>query len=66
MSRASILNTGTTSYLEPIDGSAARRGRCSHREIADLAPEEWTPALLDARQRRLAARAVRLWRSDSA
>ena len=36
------------------------------REIVDLAPEEWTPALLDERQRRLAARAVRLWRSDSA
>lgn len=36
------------------------------REIADLAPEEWTPALLDERQRRLAARAVRLWRSDFA
>ncbi len=34
------------------------------REIADLAPEEWTPALLDERQRRLAARATRLWRAD--
>ena len=34
------------------------------RGIADLAPEEWTPALLDERQRRLAARAVRLWRAD--
>ena len=34
------------------------------REIADMAPEEWTPALLEERQRRLAARAVRLWRSD--
>ena len=36
------------------------------REVADLAPEEWTPALLEERQRRLAARAVRLWRSDFA
>ena len=35
-------------------------------KIADLAPEEWTPALLEERQRRLAARAVRLWRSDFA
>ena len=33
-------------------------------EIADMAPEEWTPALLEERQRRLAARAVRLWRAD--
>ena len=34
------------------------------RAIADMAPEEWTPALLEERQRRLAARAVRLWRAD--
>lgn len=34
------------------------------REVAGLAPEEWTPALLEERQRRLAARAVRLWRAD--
>ena len=34
------------------------------RQIAAMAPEEWTPALLDERQRRLAARAVRLWRTD--
>ena len=36
------------------------------REIAGLAPEEWSPALLEERQRRLAARAVRLWRADFA
>ena len=34
------------------------------QEIAAMAPEEWTPALLEERQRRLAARAVRLWRAD--
>ena len=34
--------------------------------VADLAPEEWTPARLAERRRRLAARAVRLWRSDFA
>lgn len=34
------------------------------REVAVLAPQEWTPALLEERQRRLAARAVHLWRSD--
>ncbi len=36
------------------------------REIAGLAPDEWSPALLEERQRRLAARAVRLWRADFA
>ena len=36
------------------------------RQIPGLAPERWTPELLDARQRDLAARAVHLWRSDFA
>ena len=36
------------------------------RRIPEMAPEEWTPALLDARQRELADRAVHVWRSDFA
>jgi hypothetical protein len=36
------------------------------REVADTAPEQWTPELLDARQRHLAQRAVHLWRADFA
>lgn len=36
------------------------------REIGEHAPEEWTPAMLEARQSRLASRAVHLWRSDFA
>ncbi len=36
------------------------------RKIPEIAPEQWTPELLDARQRQLAARAVHLWRSDFA
>lgn len=36
------------------------------RRILEIAPERWTPELLDARQRYLAARAVHLWRSDFA
>jgi len=34
------------------------------RAIANIAPQDWTPELLEERQRRLAARAVQLWRSD--
>jgi len=34
------------------------------RAIPELAPEEWTPARVDARQERLAARAVHVWRLD--
>lgn len=36
------------------------------RQISEIAPEQWTPELLDARQDRLAQRAVHLWRSDLA
>lgn len=36
------------------------------RDLASSAPAEWTAPLLEARQRRLAARAVHVWRSDFA
>ena len=36
------------------------------RQIAELAPEEWTLPLLEERQRRLARRAARVWRVDFA
>lgn len=34
------------------------------QEIPDQVPEAWTPAHLEARQARMAARAVHLWRAD--
>jgi len=34
------------------------------QQIPALAPTEWTPALIDERQRRLARRAVQVWRVD--
>jgi hypothetical protein len=34
------------------------------RHIAELAPEAWTPALLDKRQQEMAARATHVWRVD--
>ncbi len=36
------------------------------KEIPEIAPEEWTPELVNKRQQQLAARAVHLWRSDFA
>ena len=36
------------------------------RRIAEIAPEEWTPEFVDARQKQLAARAVHVWRADFA
>ena len=34
------------------------------RQIAEMAPEEWTFAFMENRQRHLAQRAVQIWRSD--
>ena len=36
------------------------------RQVAEMAPEEWTFAFMEKRQRHLAQRAVRAWRSDFA
>ncbi len=36
------------------------------KEIPEIAPEEWTPELVNKRQQQLAARATHLWRSDFA
>jgi hypothetical protein len=33
------------------------------RAVVELAPSEWTPALVEERQRRMAARATHLWRA---
>ena len=36
------------------------------RQVAEMAPEEWTFGFMEKRQRHLAQRAVRVWRSDFA
>ena len=36
------------------------------RQVAEMAPEEWTFAFMEARQHTLAERAVQVWRSDFA
>ena len=36
------------------------------RQVAEMAPEGWTPALVEHRQKELAARAVHIWRADFA
>lgn len=56
---------GNAEYLEKIH--AYRQSYYAvTQDIAEAAPEQWTPALLDGRQRNLAGRAVHLWRSDFA
>ena len=79
MWEASVYRLGNLALLEPAAnrrlGNAGYRdklkvyGRSTYaltRQIPQMAPEEWTPELLNERQSRLAARAVHLWRSDFA
>ena len=54
---------GNAAYLEKL-AAYARSGYALTRRIPEFAPEQWTPALLDQRQRQLAERAVHLWRAD--
>ena len=56
---------GNAGYGEKV-AAYRESGYALTRAIAEMAPEEWTSALLEKRQRELAARAVHLWRSDFA
>ena len=59
------LNRDVGSAAYPAKRAAYENsGYALTRDIADRAPEEWSPALLDERQRRLAERAVQIWRAD--
>ena len=70
---------GNTTLLEPAvnrraGGSPYPQKRIAYEQnactltrwIAEMVPEEWNFALMEARQRQLAARAVPVWRSDFA
>jgi hypothetical protein len=58
-------DVGNSSYDEKVVAYAK-----SHYEltkgVAEIAPDTWTPDILDERQRRLSQRAVHVWRSDFA
>ena len=54
---------GNAAYLDKVSAYTGSNYAIS-KEIPRMAPEEWTPELLEARQSRLAARAVHLWRVD--
>lgn len=75
----SVYRLGNLTLLEPSLNRRVGNGEYAHkvaayaeshyvltRDIADSAPEQWTPELLEARQRRLAGRGVHLWRADFA
>jgi len=56
---------GNAGYVPKLTAYAESSYALSRR-IPEMAPEHWTLDLLDARQRRLADRAVHLWRADFA
>ncbi len=58
-------SVGNDDYAGKLD-AYRRSSYALARQIPEMAPETWTPELVDERQRRLAERAVHLWRSDFA
>jgi hypothetical protein len=54
---------GNAAYDEKVMAYASSSYHVTRR-VANLAPQEWTPALLDHRQQELASRAVHVWRVD--
>lgn len=56
---------GNTAYPEKVAAYANSSYQMA-RNIAEEAPDEWNLARLEARQERMAQRAVHLWRSDFA
>ncbi len=63
LERTANRTIGNAAYADKAAAYARSRYALSRR-IPEDAPEQWTPALLDARQNRMAARAAHLWRSD--
>ena len=53
------------SYTDKAQAYARSRYSLT-KAVLEMAPEDWTPARLDARQRRFADRVVHLWRADFA
>ena len=58
-------NIGSASYAEKRP-AYERSAYALTRLVAEIAPEEWTFAFMEKRQRHLAQRAVQVWRSDFA
>ena len=62
---ATNRDIGNAVYGEKL-AAYGQSGYALTRRIPEIAPEQWTPELLDQRQRQLAERAVHLWRADFA
>ncbi|MCY4386419.1 MAG: DUF262 domain-containing HNH endonuclease family protein [Desulfurellaceae bacterium] len=62
---ATNRSLGNAAYIEKL-ATYSQSSYALTRRIPEIAPKQWTPELLDARQRHLAERAVHLWRADFA
>ena len=58
-------NIGSASYADKRP-AYERSAYALTRQVAEMAPEEWTFGFMEKRQQHLAQRAVRVWRSDFA
>ncbi len=65
LERSANREVGNEAYSAKIP-VYAQSGYAVTKAIPEMAPEEWTPELLDERQRRMAKRAVHIWRADFA
>ncbi len=54
---------GNRPYAKKVEGYAQSQYQMTST-LPDLAPEAWTPQLVERRQREMAERAAHLWRSD--
>lgn len=65
LERQAKRDVGDRPYADKV--AAYERSRYTlTRQVAEMAPEEWTPAFIEHRQEKLAARAVQIWRADFA
>lgn len=63
LERQGTRDIGDRPYADKV--AAYERSRYTlTRQVAEMAPEEWTPALIEHRQEQMAARAVQIWRND--
>lgn len=62
---AANRHVGNATFADKL-GAYSQSAYTLTRKIPEIAPEQWTLDLLEARQQRLAERAIHLWRADFA
>lgn len=65
LERRANRDVGNGPYREKVV-AYGESGYTLTRQVAEIAPERWTPEAIENRQKKLAARAVQIWRADFA